>query len=99
MVVRACISEFDVCAGGTDAGAEFTPWRNITAEEVGAVGTTSSRTVNPDSRRSSTAGSGPPRTSSPPSSRRWRRQPHRRGARVRIDLYSPEAEEAFAPAS
>src|SRR5699024_3045412 len=37
MVVRACISEFDVCAGGTDAGAEFTPWRNITAEEVEAV--------------------------------------------------------------
>ncbi len=37
MLVRACISEFDVCAGGADAGAEFTPWRNITADEAEAV--------------------------------------------------------------
>ncbi|APX33050.1 hypothetical protein BH708_10390 [Brachybacterium sp. P6-10-X1] len=37
MLVRACVSEFDVCAGGSDAGAEFTEWRNITAEEQEAV--------------------------------------------------------------
>lgn len=37
MLVRACISPHDVCAGGAEAGAEFTPWRNVTAEEVEAV--------------------------------------------------------------
>ncbi len=37
MLVRACLSEFDVCAGGDAAGAEFTPWRNVTAEELEAV--------------------------------------------------------------
>ena len=37
MLVRACISEYDVCAGGADAGAEFTPWRNVTEEEIAAV--------------------------------------------------------------
>lgn len=37
MLVRACVSEFDVCAGGADAGAEFTEWRNITAEEQEAL--------------------------------------------------------------
>lgn len=37
MLVRACVSEFDVCAGGSDAGAEFTQWHNVTAEEQEAV--------------------------------------------------------------
>jgi len=37
MLVRACTSDFDTCAGGADAGAEFTEWRNLTAEEVEAV--------------------------------------------------------------
>lgn len=37
MVVRACLSEFDVCAQGADAGAEITQWRNVTAEEQEAV--------------------------------------------------------------
>ncbi|MBK0330900.1 hypothetical protein I8D64_05730 [Brachybacterium sp. MASK1Z-5] len=37
MLVRACVSDRDVCAGGTDAGAEFTPWRQVTAEEQEAV--------------------------------------------------------------
>lgn len=32
--VRACLSEADVCAGGANAGAEFTDWRNVTAEEM-----------------------------------------------------------------
>lgn len=32
--VRACLSEADVCAGGASAGAEFTDWRNVTAEEM-----------------------------------------------------------------
>lgn len=37
MLVRACISPQEVCAGGQSAGAEFTPWRNVTAEELEAV--------------------------------------------------------------
>lgn len=37
MLVRACISPHDVCAGGDSSGAEFTPWRNVTAEELEAV--------------------------------------------------------------
>lgn len=37
MLVRACISDIDTCAGGDSAGAEFTPWRNVTAEELEAA--------------------------------------------------------------
>ena len=37
MLVRACISPHDVCAGGAEAGAEFTEWRNVTAEEMEAL--------------------------------------------------------------
>ena len=37
MLVRACLSEMDVCAGGDAAGAEFTEWRNVTAEELEAA--------------------------------------------------------------
>jgi hypothetical protein len=38
MLVRACISSAEVCAGGNSAGAEFTEWRNVTAEETPAPG-------------------------------------------------------------
>ncbi|MGP9606745.1 DUF5819 family protein [Glutamicibacter sp. AOP33-2CA-4] len=31
---RACLSSMDVCAGGQSKGAEFTEWRNVTAEEM-----------------------------------------------------------------
>lgn len=34
LLVRGCTSSPEVCAGGTDAGAEFTEWQNITAEEM-----------------------------------------------------------------
>ncbi|MGP5377564.1 DUF5819 family protein [Brachybacterium alimentarium] len=37
MVVRACLSEYDVCAGGADAGAELTPWRNVTEDEFAEI--------------------------------------------------------------
>lgn len=35
MQVRACVSDFDVCSGGSAAGAEFTDWRDVTKEELG----------------------------------------------------------------
>ncbi|MGO1181676.1 MAG: DUF5819 family protein [Micrococcaceae bacterium] len=35
--VRACLSEADVCAGGSSSGAEFTEWRNVTAEEMAGM--------------------------------------------------------------
>jgi hypothetical protein len=34
MLVRACISSAEICAGGASAGAEFTDWRNVTVEEA-----------------------------------------------------------------
>ncbi|MDJ0320712.1 DUF5819 family protein [Pseudarthrobacter sp. PS3-L1] len=34
LLVRACVSTADVCAGGSSAGAEFTEWRNVSAEET-----------------------------------------------------------------
>lgn len=34
MLVRACVSSAEVCAGGDAAGAEFTEWRNVSAEEA-----------------------------------------------------------------
>ncbi|WP_193106745.1 DUF5819 family protein [Brachybacterium sp. FME24] len=37
MMVRACVSELDACAGGAEAGAEFTDWHNVTAEEMESV--------------------------------------------------------------
>lgn len=38
MLVRACVSSAEICAGGDSAGAEFTEWRNVTAEETPAPG-------------------------------------------------------------
>lgn len=32
-MVRACLSEAEICAGGQSSDAEFTEWRNVTAEE------------------------------------------------------------------
>lgn len=32
-LVRGCLSEPEICAGGESKGAEFTEWRNVTAEE------------------------------------------------------------------
>lgn len=37
LLLRGCTSSPDVCAGGADAGAEFTEWHNVTAEEMEAV--------------------------------------------------------------
>lgn len=34
LFVRGCLSPLDVCAGGESAGAKFTEWRNVTAEEM-----------------------------------------------------------------
>lgn len=34
LLVRGCTSSSDVCAGGSEADAEFTEWRNVTAEEM-----------------------------------------------------------------
>lgn len=38
MLVRACVGEADVCAGGEAAGATFTEWRNVTVEQTPEVG-------------------------------------------------------------
>lgn len=32
--MRACLSSADVCAGGQEAGAKFTEWRDVTSEEM-----------------------------------------------------------------
>lgn len=37
ILIRGCTSTPDVCAGGSDAGAEFTEWRNVTSEEMEAL--------------------------------------------------------------
>lgn len=34
LVVRGCTSSPEVCAEGSDAGADFTEWHNVTAEEM-----------------------------------------------------------------
>lgn len=34
MLVRACVSPAEICAGGDKAGAEFTEWHNVTTEEA-----------------------------------------------------------------
>ncbi|HJG51290.1 MAG TPA: DUF5819 family protein [Brachybacterium faecium] len=98
MVVRACISEFDVCAGGTDAGAEFTPWRNITAEEVEAV--EYNIFANRESRQSKVVhGRFWPAANKLTSEQQEMAAANHIDAEpvFGIDLYSPEAEEAFAP--
>src|SRR5690625_2369297 len=37
LLVRACVSSPEICAGGDEAGAEFTDWHNVTAEEMESV--------------------------------------------------------------
>lgn len=37
MLVRACLSPNEVCAGGEAADAQFTEWRNVTAEEMDQI--------------------------------------------------------------
>lgn len=34
LLIRGCTSPIDVCANGSDAGAQFTAWRNVTADEM-----------------------------------------------------------------
>lgn len=34
LLVRGCTSSSEVCAGGSESGAEFTEWHNVTAEEM-----------------------------------------------------------------
>lgn len=34
LLVRACVSPAETCAAGASGGAEFTEWRNVTAEEM-----------------------------------------------------------------
>ncbi|MGW9551483.1 DUF5819 family protein [Citricoccus zhacaiensis] len=36
-LIRACLSSAEVCAGGESAGAEFSDWHNMTAEEQEAI--------------------------------------------------------------
>lgn len=36
-LIRACLSPADVCSGGEAAGAEFSDWHNMTAEEQEAI--------------------------------------------------------------
>jgi hypothetical protein len=38
MLMRACTSSAEVCAGGAEAGAQFTEWRNVSAEETPSAG-------------------------------------------------------------
>lgn len=38
LLVRACVSSAEVCAGGKSAGATFTEWRNVSAEESPEAG-------------------------------------------------------------
>ncbi|WP_114854228.1 DUF5819 family protein [Brachybacterium sp. YJGR34] len=98
MLVRACISEPEVCAGGAAAGAEFTEWRNVTAEESEAI--ENNIFANRESRQSKVV-----------HGRLWpaaHRLPDDQQAMVAanhidgepvfgVDLYSEEAEEIFAP--
>lgn len=37
VLVRACLSPIEVCAGGAEAGAEFTEWHNVTAREMDSL--------------------------------------------------------------
>ena len=37
LLIRGCTSSPEICAGGVDAGAEFTEWHNVTAQEMEAI--------------------------------------------------------------
>lgn len=98
MMVRACISEHEVCAGGADAGAEFTPWREVTAEEVAAVDY--NIFANRESRQSKVVHGRywPASSKLSDEQREMAAANHIDGEPVfGVDLYSDEAEEAFSP--
>lgn len=96
-LVRACISDAETCAAGASAGAQFTEWRNVTAEEVSAV--RYNIFANRESRQSKVV-----------HGRFWPAaadlsNEHRQMAEANhidgeptfgVDLYSPEAEQAFS---
>lgn len=99
LLVRACVSPIDVCAGGTSAGAEFTEWRNVTAEEMQQV--SQNIFANRESRQSKTVVS---RFWSAASDldeehRDMAADNHIQGEPVfGVDLYSPDATESFSAA-
>lgn len=37
LLIRGCMSSPEVCAGGSDAGAEFTEWHNVTETEMESI--------------------------------------------------------------
>lgn len=37
LLIRGCTSSPEICADGSDAGAEFTDWHNVTAEEMESI--------------------------------------------------------------
>lgn len=99
MLARACVSEFDVCAGGADAGAEFTQWRNITAEEQEAL--EYNIFANRETRQSKVVHGRfwPAANDLTEEQQAMAAGNHIDGEPVfGVDLYSPEAQEAFPPA-
>lgn len=98
MLVRACISTYEVCAGGDEAGAEFTPWRNVTAEEMEAA--EYNIFANRESRQSKVV-----HGRFWPAASRLTDDQREMAAGNHIDdspvfgaeLYSPEAEEMYSP--
>lgn len=98
MVIRGCISELDVCAGGADAGAEFTPWRNVTAEEAEAI--RYNIFANRESRQSKVVHGRlwPAANRLTDEQQAMAEGNHIDGSPVfGVDLYSAEASEAFSP--
>lgn len=98
MLVRGCVSDFDVCAGGADAGAEFTEWRNVTAEELEAV--EYNIFANRETRQSKVVHGRlwPAANKLTDDQQAMAAGNHIDGDPVfGVDLYSPEAEEAYAP--
>lgn len=95
--VRACISDVETCAGGADAGADFTPWREVTAEEVEAVDY--NIFANRESRQSKVVhGRLWPVASSLSPQQRELAEANRTDATpvFGVDLYSPEAETMYS---
>ncbi|MFC7457033.1 DUF5819 family protein [Brachybacterium sp. GCM10030267] len=99
MLVRACVSSREVCAGGSDAGAEFTPWRNVTAEELEAVDY--NIFANRESRQSKVVHGRlwPAARDLSQDQQAMAEDNHIDGEPVfGVDLYSAEAEETYSPA-
>lgn len=99
MLVRGCLGDFDVCAGGVDAGAEFTPWRNITAEEQEAL--EYNIFANRETRQSKVVHGRlwPAAHALTDEQQAMAAGNHIEGGPVfGVNLYSPEANERFTPA-